>query len=80
MATFLAPQASTLWFRRFRHARAIGEVFLQPASCLVQITLGNNIVSIEDGARFVAGNRHSHALGNAGPYEVPHSTASEIMK
>jgi len=32
----------------------------------VQITLGNNIVSIEDGARFVAGNRHGHPFWNAG--------------
>jgi hypothetical protein len=80
MATFLAPQASRLWFRRFRQWCGISEVLFESASCLVQITLGNNIVPIESGARFVTGNRHRFALRNTGSDQVPHSTASQIVK
>src|SRR6266851_4128692 len=73
-------QAGRLWFQGSRHWRRTGKVFLQPASRLMQITLGNNIVPIEDRACFVTGNRHGHPFWNAGTYQVPHSTASKVMK
>ncbi len=56
------------------------EVHFEAAGRFVQVTLGNDVVAIEDRPCLVPRDRHCHALRNACPYHVPYSSASKIVE
>src|SRR5207247_4357011 len=47
---------------------------------LAQITLADDVVTVEDRARLVSAHLHGDPFGNASPHHVPNRRASQIVK
>src|SRR5205807_3840894 len=45
-----------------------------------EVGLADDVVAVEDRSGLVAAHAHCHALGNAGPHEVPYGRAPKVME
>ena len=52
----------------------------KPIRGLAQISVADDIITIEDATRFVAAQFHRHAFGDAGADHVPDGGSAEVMR
>ena len=64
--------------RRAGGFRATGNEAVEPSCRISQVATADDVVSLKDRARLVAGELHGHPLGDAGAHEVPNGGSTTI--
>src|ERR1035437_3267972 len=74
------PSTSAALVCFWRSGRRAGRIDVEALRRISQVATADDVVSLKDRARLMAGELHGHALRHAGPHEVANRGSAEVVR